>query len=301
MKCYAAVLNDVILACEYTEEEAIEATKLAASNQNTSFEILEKKGCRIEERDVEDFKTVITYDQLGPAIPDGRVFEVVDDLLLHAPKEFVTGSTLVIDEIRARILEKKVICERIEFKYGEQILVPNKFGHLMSWPYGFCDTQLRILERLTQGSNTDFETQIGTYEFVTIMSTPSDIQEMEWQFCLHCNQGPKICPSFMPKLKVSDEMTSFTCAWQAPCEELWSPNTRFRFMRADEFDKEDFGINDDMEWQEVLDHQGQVARIRHMNVVMTSPKEPGNFFNIEFEDGFKIHSVSDYHFDKLDD
>jgi predicted ATPase len=95
----------------------------------------------------------INYDPVnGEVEPDGKVFSYVKHLAVVAEArqalEVTVGSLLIIDEIRALILEGALPYKDITFKFEGKELRVDKYGNLNSWPKGFCDAYENILERL---------------------------------------------------------------------------------------------------------------------------------------------------------
>jgi predicted ATPase len=99
-------------------------------------------------------RLIINYDPVnGEAVPDGKIFSYVKDLVVIAearivPMEVTVGSSTIIEEIRALILEGVLSHKDILFKFERKELRVDKYGNLNSWPKGFCDTYENILERL---------------------------------------------------------------------------------------------------------------------------------------------------------
>jgi hypothetical protein len=97
----------------------------------------------------------IEYNPDGIAVPDHKAEEFVKDLIedLAETKSLIDaeltdgGDTIVNTEIAvstenvifaARVIKKETGVD-IQFKFKDEILVPNKDGRLAEWPDGFSD------------------------------------------------------------------------------------------------------------------------------------------------------------------
>lgn len=101
----------------------------------------------------------ITYDlnAILPALRDGEINKHVDlwqDLIKTCNDsediEMSIGNFLVLEEIRARVAENKIDCNKIQFKFAptQEIIKINEKGRLSHWPDGFCDIFDKILDRI---------------------------------------------------------------------------------------------------------------------------------------------------------
>ena len=98
-------------------------------------------------------KLTINYDPInGEVEPDGKIASYVKHLAciaeVRSSLEITVGSALIIDEIRALIIEGTLSHKDIVFKFKGEEIHPSKDGTISYWPKGFCDVYDNILERL---------------------------------------------------------------------------------------------------------------------------------------------------------
>ena len=95
--------------------------------------------------------TVIYDEMYGSAIPDGQCEKEVLDFYEYSQKQdfkVCVSSETFITALRVLIKEKKIDLDKIQVKYKDEILPIDSDGRCNTWPKGFCDTHIHLLERL---------------------------------------------------------------------------------------------------------------------------------------------------------
>lgn len=114
-------------------------------------------------------KLIITYDaNHGYLFPDGRTEEWVDKIIdmfhkkLEADKadgfediqwNIKVCSELIVHFFRLRAVEGKIEPDKIEFRFGEEVVGLNEYGRIDNWPKGFCDIAGNTLFQIIDGAN----------------------------------------------------------------------------------------------------------------------------------------------------
>ena len=103
-------------------------------------------------------------------------------------------------------------------------------------------------------------------------------------------------------------MKSFTPKFDALCESvlgakengnrMFPDGSKVKVTKLSEFTAEEFDLSEE-EFQKALEHDGKTATVKALATVVSSPDEMGNYYCVEFEDGFEIDALSDYHFEKV--
>ena len=96
---------------------------------------------------------IITYDPVnGYAVPDGLVEEHYLSLLASIRQDGgrtrapVFSTANIFDRIRCGIAEGDISHEDIHFQFDGRMIQPNRFGAIVVWPEGFCESySARIL------------------------------------------------------------------------------------------------------------------------------------------------------------
>lgn len=105
----------------------------------------------------------VIYEPEGTSenYPDGEVMRIVADVVTDATLgnsvTFYTGQELAIDCVRVCILENLIPYNEVHFRYKNFLIIPDKYGHLDSWPDGFCDYRDKLLERLLRDTFLKFK------------------------------------------------------------------------------------------------------------------------------------------------
>jgi len=91
----------------------------------------------------------IEYNPTGEAVPDGEAEQFVRDLVEHANKHVSVEKSVSTQNVitAARVLKKEEGIA-VQFKFEDEILVPDDDGRLSDWPDGFADFFDIILMRL---------------------------------------------------------------------------------------------------------------------------------------------------------
>lgn len=97
---------------------------------------------------------MIRYDgSEGKTLPDGRIMEWAERLAERFNRgplncgEFVSNAAMV-DAIRLLIAKGVLDHEEVVFRYEGKDIRPNRYGMIVHWPKGFCDSRDNILEEL---------------------------------------------------------------------------------------------------------------------------------------------------------
>jgi len=71
---------------------------------------------------------------------------------------------------------------------------------------------------------------------------------------------------------------------------------RVKFVKPGDFTKDDWCFPEE-EYQKLLAHEGKEAKVT--SCVMEGPTPDEGYFDIEFDDGFEVFAVSDYHLEPI--
>jgi len=97
----------------------------------------------------------VIYDKNGLAISDGNINTTVDDIVDSISEnkdvELTIGTFLVIDEIRARIVEDRINNTKIQIKWNDEFIKFDVKGQLKEWPKDFGTSSERIFRRIIRG------------------------------------------------------------------------------------------------------------------------------------------------------
>lgn len=102
--------------------------------------------------------TTINYDpnskeDIALSPTDGEIDQIADFLektIKNTEKnlEFIVTNFLLIMELRARIVEKKIDWKKIQFKFENLIILHNEEARFANWPRGFGDHWENTLHRI---------------------------------------------------------------------------------------------------------------------------------------------------------
>lgn len=90
-------------------------------------------------------KLTIEYDPVnGRRVADGKVGEFVDEIIdsnggLFSGKSVGVSNFLVIEEVRARIVEGTIPHKDVTFKFEGKVISHDKDAKFSNWPRGFGD------------------------------------------------------------------------------------------------------------------------------------------------------------------
>jgi len=101
-------------------------------------------------------KIYVTYDPFYPdavLLLDGmvekEVKKLIDEFYYNNHNIHITyGSTLPISQFRVFINEGVIKVDDIEFEYLDSIVEHDSNGRFGLWPSGFCDYDMKLLDRL---------------------------------------------------------------------------------------------------------------------------------------------------------
>lgn len=105
---------------------------------------------------------ILLYDPInGIALPDGKVAEVVTDILdkhdpdQHFPIMVDIGNHLTVNQFRLAVADGKLRPDDIEIRYEGHKIYVDLEGKLSSWPKGFCDHLMNLSARLAKRDRTN--------------------------------------------------------------------------------------------------------------------------------------------------
>lgn len=105
--------------------------------------------------DTSEYKYVVIYDaHEGTPYADGDYNEVIDVMVSKGSGEIKSSTENIINEFRCRIAEDKLNCKEVVFVHldsehmTENVFEANEHGRFDYWPFGFCDTWDKHLDRL---------------------------------------------------------------------------------------------------------------------------------------------------------
>jgi hypothetical protein len=79
------------------------------------------------------------------------VLNIVKSAKNSAPIVLLTSQELIIDYVRLFIVLEEISHRDVEFRFKDNVMYPDKYGHLDCWPTGFCDYRDNLTNRLLQG------------------------------------------------------------------------------------------------------------------------------------------------------
>lgn len=80
----------------------------------------------------------------GKAIPDGKVEIEYQDNIINNTQKYLSYSTgNIFSRIRLGIVKEEITHNSIRFFFNNEYLYPNRYGALLNWPDGFCDTTIK--------------------------------------------------------------------------------------------------------------------------------------------------------------
>jgi hypothetical protein len=92
----------------------------------------------------------IEYTKEGEAVSDFGCDDYVNiirnDILDGENSEYDVSTSIVILAIRAAIARGELDFTKIQFKFDDHILHPDKDGRMEYWPRGFCDIDLNFMD-----------------------------------------------------------------------------------------------------------------------------------------------------------
>lgn len=95
---------------------------------------------------------IIEYSWEGIAYPDSKAESAARTLFSNDfPFHVMVSTENFITAARALIHEGVIPHTKVEFRFGEYVLRPNRNGRLEDWPEGFCDYGDGWLDRLLVG------------------------------------------------------------------------------------------------------------------------------------------------------
>lgn len=97
---------------------------------------------------------VSDYEMKSDADAENYVREIVKEATSGNYTVLLTNQELIVNYVRLCILEELIPHNQVEFRYKDNIIFPDKYGHLDWWPPGFCDYNDKLLERLLEGMFT---------------------------------------------------------------------------------------------------------------------------------------------------
>jgi hypothetical protein len=101
-------------------------------------------------------KLTVVYEpdnQNSHLCPDGLAKQYVEkeiELALENNQEhtLITSQENIIDLVRLFVANGKILPKDVEFRFQDNIIFPDKYGHLDWWPAGFCDYRDNLLTEL---------------------------------------------------------------------------------------------------------------------------------------------------------
>lgn len=66
--------------------------------------------------------------------------------------KFYYSTSNIFSRVRKAIVEGDMDCTTIQFEFDDEVLPINKYGALLKWPNGFCDTEIRMAEDILRGA-----------------------------------------------------------------------------------------------------------------------------------------------------
>lgn len=82
----------------------------------------------------------LTYDALrGEAVPDGKVTQLVSDMILGKPYSGMYSTENVFNGVRLAIVLGLISHDCVEFRFKGEVIAVNEYGAIKDWPVGFCD------------------------------------------------------------------------------------------------------------------------------------------------------------------
>lgn len=97
------------------------------------------------------------YTMKSDADAEKYVTDIVEEAAKGNYTVLLTNQEIMIDCVRLCILEGKIPHKEVEFRFGDKIIFPDKYGHLDWWPVGFCDYRDNITNRLLNGMFDKFK------------------------------------------------------------------------------------------------------------------------------------------------
>ncbi len=90
----------------------------------------------------------IEYSEEGKACSDFDCEKYIKNLkdLESLDRKYTTSSSIVILAIRAAIARGELDFTKIQFKFDDHILQPDKDGRMEYWPRGFCDIDFNFMD-----------------------------------------------------------------------------------------------------------------------------------------------------------
>lgn len=100
---------------------------------------------------------VISYMEAGLTIADIKVMKWAEELAEIFHKGTVSclrivSNAAMVDAIRLLIAKGVLDYKEVVFRYEGKDIKPNRYGMIVHWPNGFCDSRDNILEDLLTAS-----------------------------------------------------------------------------------------------------------------------------------------------------
>lgn len=106
-------------------------------------------------------KIILEYDPNYKAVPDGKVEEEFEKILLHqlTGELFlgIYGNENIFSRIRLGIAEGQLSHENVFFEFKGERYTLDKYGKMNIWPDGFCDYCINTSEKILRAAIKKYE------------------------------------------------------------------------------------------------------------------------------------------------